>query len=158
MSVSFRQPIYKGSCVIPIVPLCNVQKGKKLWAWTQVSDHRSEARCPLSYITQISPRHLHMFISFSARRPPVCISSVPHCMTNRKRHRTCFPAAVSHTLYFQWHWQVQTASNDNSSTPGDIFIIIYFAKLKVLYGFFSSTVDILSTVIYILQYHSFALH
>ena len=48
------------------------------------------------------------------------------------------------------------ASNDNS-TPGDIFKIIYFAKLKVLYGFFSSTVDILSTV-YILQCHSFALH
>ena len=43
-----------------------------------------------------------------------------------------------------WHWRY--------------FKIIYFAKLKVLYGFFSSTVDILSTVIYILQRHSFALH
>ena len=50
----------------------------------------------ISYIMQISPRHLDMFISFLVRQPPIH-SSVPHHMTNCKCHRTCFPAAVSHT-------------------------------------------------------------
>ena len=49
----------------------------------------------LSYIMQITPRCLPMFISFSAWQPPVR-SSVPYCMMNRKHHRTCFLAVLSH--------------------------------------------------------------
>ena len=90
-------------------------------------------------------------------------SSRPRCQlskSNPNKSWYCFclcKPPFLQEIYFQWHWQVQMLSNDNL-TPGNIFKIIYFAKLWLLYSFFSSTVDILSTVIYILQRHSIALH